>query len=91
MKKESFSWPPGCLFTMTVHEELCCELEKKKIHFGRGGAWRRRQKKRQWQTLGWSPASLSPHPHRGQEGSLTTQLWSCCCCFITVLQAFPAL
>lgn len=50
---------------MTVHEELCCELEKKKIHFGRGGAWRRRrQKKRQWQTLGWSPASLSPHPHR---------------------------
>lgn len=30
MKKESFSWPPGCLFTMTVHEELCCELEKKK-------------------------------------------------------------
>ena len=42
----------------------CAVSWKKKIHFGRGGAWRRRQKKRQWQTLGWSPASLSPHPHR---------------------------
>ena len=37
MKKESFSWPPGCLFTMTVHEELCCELEKKNPFWKRWG------------------------------------------------------
>lgn len=45
MKKESFSWPPGCLFTMIVHEELCSELKKKSIleEVGPGGEGGRKE------------------------------------------------
>lgn len=72
MKKESFSWPPGCLFTMIVHEELCSELKKKSIleEVGPGGEGGRKEAVTDSRLLSCTPP---PPPATGQqEGFLTT-------------------
>lgn len=70
MKKESFSWPPGCSFTMIVHEELCSELKKKSIleEVGPGGEGGRKEAVTDSRLVSRPP----PHPTGQQEGFLTT-------------------